>query len=93
MLRLLAILLSLVFAYDADAKTARNPETPRQFQRLHPCPSNGSPVGGCPGWQRDHIVPLCAGGPDTVANMQWLTVQDHAWKTRADVRRCRYLRP
>ena len=46
---------------------------PTQFQRRHPCPSTGKTHGPCPGWVRDHIVPLCKGGPDTVANMQWQT--------------------
>ena len=43
----------------------------RQFQRLHPCPSTGKAIGACPGWVKDHIKPLCAGGSDSVANLQW----------------------
>jgi hypothetical protein len=35
------------------------------------------------------VQALCAGGADTPANMQWLTVQDHRDKTRLDVMFCR----
>jgi hypothetical protein len=60
----------------AVARTQRNPEVPRQFQRSHPCPSTGRTTGACPGYVRDHIVPLCKGGPDSPSNMQWQTVRD-----------------
>ena len=45
---------------DARASGARHrdPEVPRQFQRLHPCPSTGKTHGPCPGFVKDHIVPL-----------------------------------
>jgi hypothetical protein len=42
-----------------------------EFQRQHPCPSTGPPTGACPGYVKDHIVPLACGGPDAVANLQW----------------------
>ncbi|MDZ7892361.1 MAG: HNH endonuclease signature motif containing protein [Rhodoferax sp.] len=41
----------------------------------------------------DHITPLCAGGADTVENLQWLTKESHKEKTRGDVRQCRLLKP
>lgn len=44
------------------------------FQKTHPCPSTGRTRGACPGYVKDHIIPLCAGGPDEVANLQWQTV-------------------
>lgn len=59
------------------------------FVRHNPCPETGLRRGACPGWQVDHVVALCAGGPDTRANMQWLTVVDHRVKTRQDRRVCR----
>ena len=55
---------------------ARDRSVPQQFQRMHPCPSTGRTTGACPGYVRDHIVPLCRGGPDTVGNMQWQTKVD-----------------
>jgi hypothetical protein len=62
------------------------------FVREHPCPSTGSRRGACPGWQVDHIVPLCAGGLDKPENMHWLAIDDHRFKTHVDVRECRKLR-
>jgi hypothetical protein len=52
----------------------RSREVTRQFQRLHPCPSTAKTYGACPGWIKDHVVPLCKGGADAVWNMQWQTV-------------------
>lgn len=60
----------------------------RAFRIEHPCPSTGKTRGPCPGHQIDHADPLCAGGPDHRENMQWLTTQEHRWKTRSDVRLC-----
>lgn len=75
----------------ASARIPRNSEVLREFQRQTPCPATQSIAGPCPGWQIDHIEPLCAGGADRVENLQWLTVQEHKWKTRTDVRVCRSL--
>lgn len=62
------------------------------FKRQNPCPASGKLFGTCPGYQVDHSIPLCAGGLDKMENMAWLTVADHRWKTRIDVRECRKLR-
>jgi hypothetical protein len=75
-----------------DARIQRSAAEVLAFKRHNPCPSTGQRRGACPGWQIDHVQPLCSGGPDTRANMQWLTVADHRVKTRADLRVCRYLR-
>lgn len=37
----------------------------RQFARQTGYPN------GRPGWVVDHQIPLCAGGPDVLANLQW----------------------
>ena len=73
----------------AGGAWARDRDVPREFQKIQPCPSTGRTRGACPGYQRDHIVPLCRGGADNVGNMQWLSVPAHKAKTRADVRGCR----
>ena len=59
------------------AETPRSRETPIEFMRTHPCPGGpdkGHTRGACVGYVRDHIIPLCKDGPDTVENMQWQTV-------------------
>lgn len=81
------IALAAVCATAADrSRTLR-----AEFLRANPCPATGKTSGACPGWQVDHKVPLCLGGPavDTTANLQWLPVADHKAKTRDDVRLCR----
>jgi hypothetical protein len=67
----------------------RSPEVAREFQRLHPCPSTGKPKGRCPGYVKDHIKPLCAGGLDHPSNMQWQTVGDAKKKDRIEKAQCR----
>ncbi|APW37625.1 HNH endonuclease [Rhodoferax koreense] len=64
----------------------------RAFIKEHPCPATGRTRGACPGYQVDHTIPLCAGGPDKRENMFWLSVEDHKFKTFTDVRECRKLR-
>lgn len=59
------------------------------FMANTPCPINQARSGPCPGYQVDHIEPLCAGGRDHPSNMQWLTIADHQQKTKHDIRRCR----
>lgn len=85
----LAALLA-VFATNLHASAPhRSAAAVAAFKRTNPCPVNGATRGSCPGYQVDHIQPLCAGGPDEPANMQWLTIHDHAHKTKLDVMLCR----
>jgi hypothetical protein len=57
-------------------KHQRSREVTREFQREHPCPSTGKQTGACPGYVKDHVVALCAGGPDVVSNLQWQTTAE-----------------
>jgi hypothetical protein len=50
--------------------------------------STGATSGACPGYVRDHIVPLCAGGADATWNMQWQTVADGEAKDVTERRTC-----
>lgn len=59
-------------ARDADGTILRSRAVLREFQRIHPCPSTGLQSGACPGWFKDHIVPLVCSGCDSVENLQWL---------------------
>ena len=70
------------------ATHARSAAQVYRFKQMEPCPATGQSKGPCPGWQVDHIIPLCAGGDDKLWNMQWLSVDDHRFKTFVDVREC-----
>ena len=61
----------------------------RVFRAAHPCPATGRVRGPCPGFAVDHVEPLCAGGDDLARNMQWISDEDHRFKTFLDVRNCR----
>src|SRR5215472_9749844 len=49
----------------APAREHRSLEVKHEFQRQHPCPSTGRTTGACPGYIKDHIVPLACGGLDS----------------------------
>jgi len=72
----------------ADA-SHRSTAAKLELKRLNPCTTNGERRGSCPGYVIDHIVPLCAGGPDEPKNMQWQTVEDAKRKDREEQRMCK----
>ncbi len=88
----LALLCLALLPLLAEARIQRSAAEVLAFKRHSPCPATGLYRGRCPGYEVDHVQPLCSGGPDTRENMQWLSVADHRAKTRQDVRVCRYLR-
>lgn len=59
-------------ARNTDGSIRRRADVLRAFQKVHPCPSTGLPTGACPGWAKDHVMPLDCGGRDEVSNLQWL---------------------
>lgn len=83
-----AIWVSVALAASAAAN-ARDRNVPRQFQKIHPCPATGQPTGPCPGWIIDHRIPLCAGGADAIANLQWQARAEAIDKDDAERRLCR----
>jgi hypothetical protein len=68
--------LAALLHSNAVAKTQRSNETRLEFQRQQPCPSTDKTTGACPGYVKDHIVPLCKGGADEPWNLQWQTVEE-----------------
>ena len=80
----------VVLPAPASAREHRSSLVKHEFQLIHPCPSTGLTSGACPGWVKDHIVPLVCGGPDAPANMQWQTIRDakakDKWETKGCVR-------
>jgi hypothetical protein len=86
-----ALFLLLAFASIAGAAEHRSSMQRAHFMKAHPCP--GGPDKGstkhCRGFVVDHVVPLCAGGPDRPANMQWQTIAAGKAKDRVERRECR----
>lgn len=87
----LLLLASLVIAPALSAIPRSRAEV-RAFRAEHPCPTTGNTRGACPGWHVDHVIALCAGGADKPWNMQWITREDHRFKTLVDVRERRKFR-
>ncbi len=85
-----AVLLSALCLLVTCATAADRSKAARaDFMRANPCPATGKARGPCPGFVVDHLQPLCAGGPDHPANMQWQTVADAKAKDREEVKQCR----
>lgn len=74
------------------AAQARQASAVAEFKRQQPCPATGKTRGTCPGYIVDHIEPLCAGGADAPANMQWQTVEDAKAKDKHEHRQCAAIR-
>ena len=90
---LFAIILIAGTAH-SDWTVARTPRSAAEllaFKRANPCPSTGERRGSCPGWVIDHVEPLCAGGPDTRANMAWQEYRESLVKDVDERRLCRSL--
>jgi hypothetical protein len=73
---------------DSHGKIKRSVAAKDSFKRQHPCPSTGKTSGPCPGYVIDHIVPLCASGPDATYNMQWQTLEQGKEKDRWERKEC-----
>ena len=89
----IASMLCLVsFASAVFGSGPRSHAVTAEFQRENPCPSTGKMAGACPGFIKDHVTPLCAGGADSVSNIQWQTIEDAKTKDRSERESCRALR-
>jgi len=97
----LLLALAILFAGPVEAASQRDRSVRDAFQRENPCPNKqaqirpgtaGGTRGACPGYQVDHRQSICSGGRDIVANLQWLSVEDHKAKTRFDVMFCNALK-
>lgn len=84
-----ALLAAAVAAFlQADA-APRSKAARAEFVRSHACPSTGRHRLPCPGYEIDHRIALVCGGADEADNLQWLTIEAHKAKTRAEVPSCR----
>lgn len=88
---ILALWGALIFATSkfVYASEHRSQAVLHQFQKLHPCPATGLRTGACPGYVKDHVYPLCAGGADAVDNLQWQMVTDAHIKDKWEWSLCR----
>ena len=86
------LILSLSLGTLSTAKIHRSSAAKNAFKRMQPCPATGQPRDACPGWIIDHIVPLCAGGADAPANMQWQTAANAHLKDLGEWRECAAMR-
>jgi hypothetical protein len=68
--------MASMWATSAFARIPRSHAAVAEFKRNNPCQVNGARRGSCPGWQVDHVIALCSGGPDQPSNMQWLSQSD-----------------
>src|SRR5438128_8352477 len=85
----LACCLALALAPPrAPASEYRSLTVKHEFQQRHPCPSTGRTTGLCPGYVKDHVVPLACGGPDAVASLQWQTTSQAKAKDRWERKAC-----
>jgi|SRR6185369_8616974 len=90
----LCITLSIAATYTPHCtEVKRSMKVLREFQLVHPCPSTGLTHGKCPGYVKDHVVPLCLTGKegDVVSNLQWQTVKDAKVKDRWEREQCRII--
>ena len=97
-LALVGILLALCGSARAACEDGRCREYPRDpavmraFTLAVPCPATGTVGGRCPGFIRDHFMPLCAGGADAVSNLWWEDAARAAEKDRRELQLCHRLR-
>lgn len=73
---------------DKHGRIARSHEAVREFKRTHVCPGTGRIEEFCYGYVVDHIVPLCACGPDRPDNMQWQSIKAALEKDKTERRQC-----
>ena len=86
------VLLVFLAACSSLVPTERSAAARAAFVRANPCPATGLTRGACPGFVVDHVVPLCAGGADAPANMQWQAIGPSREKDREERAQCRELR-
>ena len=84
----LAVCVALPFS--ASAKEHRSALVKCEFQLTHPCPPTELTSGACPGYVKDHVIPLACGGPDAPSNMQWQTIRDAKAKDKWETKGCAY---
>jgi hypothetical protein len=83
-----ALAAIIVLPSSASAKQLRSASVKREFQLTHPCLATGRTSGACPGYVKDHVLPLACGGPDAVSNLQWQTIRAAKAKDKWETKGC-----
>lgn len=91
-MKIAIIVLLMLSTAAVSAGQQRSFKAKREFARAVPCPSTWRYIPHCPGYVIDHVAPLCAGGADTPANMQWQTREQSLVKDRDERKQCAALR-
>ena len=73
-----------------DARVqAAIPPTSQPVKNRRRISSLDAASGACPGYIKDNVVPLACGGPDSVANLQWQTIDEAKAKDAWERKGCR----
>jgi hypothetical protein len=88
-LSLCLIALPALFPPPAAARRNQSNLTRADFARATPCPATGKTGQPCPGYGIGYAIPLCAGGPDDISNMQWQRLEEAQEKDRRDRQLCK----
>lgn len=67
---------------------SRSKAVVKLFKATTVCPSTGQKTKRCPGYIVDHIIPLCADGPDTLDNLQYQTLEQSKIKDKWERKLC-----
>lgn len=89
---LVGLMVFALSGVEAHAKAPRSAGAKREFVRAYPCPATGVRSTSCAGYVIDHVVPLCAGGLDVAANMQWQAIKSAKAKDREEAALCRKMK-
>jgi hypothetical protein len=77
---------------DTEGRIVRSSHTLVEFQHANPCPVTLKKVGACHGYVKDHIIPLCAGGHDSVGNLKWSEQVYSVFRDKQEWELCRQLK-
>jgi hypothetical protein len=91
-MKVLAAILVLAASAASACPAHRSVSQRALFTSANVCPSLGVIASSCPGFVVDHLIPLCAGGPDTAKNMQWQTIAESKQKDKVERAQCAALR-
>jgi len=83
-----AFAVCVALQISALAKQPRSASVKREFQLTHLCPTNGRTSGVCPGYAKNHAVPLWCDGSDAVSSLQWQTIRSAKAKDHWETKEC-----